>query len=145
MGDELRFMLRANPTIARKAALSPVARSERARGKRVDVVMDALSRLPKDERATNREACIQQAGRRWLDEQGARAGFVVRSLEVTGYAQTDVSDNERRGRRHRATISTVELAGVIRIDDPATFTAKLARGFGSAKAFGCGLMLIRRA
>lgn len=143
-GDELRFVLRANPTVARKTALSEQQRAARVRGKRVDVVMDALARMPDGERALHRDACVRQASRRWLDEQGARAGFTVRSLEVSSYAQTDVSDHDRPSRRNRATVSIVDLAGVVRIEDPAAFLVKLARGFGAAKAFGCGLMLVRR-
>ena len=36
-----------------------------------------------------------------------------------------------------------ELAGAFG-DDPGAFLVALAAGFGRAKAFGCGLMLIRR-
>ena len=144
-GDELRFVLRANPTIARKGALPAESKAARVRGKRVDVVMDALARLPASDRTSQRDACVQEAGRRWLEEQGTRAGFTVQSLEMSGYAQTAISDHERRGRRSRATISVADFAGVLRVEDPTAFLGKLARGFGKAKAFGCGLMLIRRA
>jgi len=37
------------------------------------------------------------------------------------------------------------MTGALEIADPAAFLARLAQGFGRAKAFGCGLMLIRRA
>lgn len=144
-GDELRFVLRANPTVARKGALTAADRANRIRGKRVDVVMDALSKLPKAERAKERDRCVQAAGRRWLDEQAARSGFAVQSLVASGYTQVDAADYERGGRRSRATISVADFAGVLRVEDPPAFLHKLARGFGSAKAFGCGLMLIRRA
>lgn len=144
-GDQLRFLLRANPTVARKGALSSAERAARIRGKRVDVVMDALARLPDRQRASQRDICVREAGRRWLDEQGTRAGFAVNSLETSAYTQLDVSDQERRGRRPRATVSVMDFAGVLRIDEPVAFLAKLTEGFGSAKAFGCGLMLIRRA
>ena len=38
----------------------------------------------------------------------------------------------------------VDLTGVVRIVDAERFTARLAHEFGRARAFGCGLMLIRR-
>ena len=38
-----------------------------------------------------------------------------------------------------------DLTGEIAVTDPKAFLAKLAQGFGRAKGFGCGLMLIRRA
>ncbi|WP_243641924.1 type I-E CRISPR-associated protein Cas6/Cse3/CasE [Rhodovulum steppense] len=39
----------------------------------------------------------------------------------------------------------LDLEGRIEVTDPEALLARLARGFGRAKAFGCGLMLIRRA
>ena len=37
------------------------------------------------------------------------------------------------------------ILALIEVTDPPAFLARLAAGFGRAKAFGCGLMLIRRA
>jgi CRISPR system Cascade subunit CasE len=34
---------------------------------------------------------------------------------------------------------------VLTVRNPASFLATLGQGFGRARAFGCGLMLIRRA
>jgi len=39
---------------------------------------------------------------------------------------------------------TVRFDGLLRITDPDAFRATLIRGIGPAKAFGCGLMLVRR-
>jgi len=41
-------------------------------------------------------------------------------------------------------IGVLDYEGILEITDPAAFTTAIARGFGRAKAFGCGLMLIRR-
>jgi CRISPR system Cascade subunit CasE len=41
-------------------------------------------------------------------------------------------------------IGVLDLEGVLVVSDPARFCHCLAQGFGRAKAFGCGLMLIRR-
>jgi CRISPR system Cascade subunit CasE len=41
--------------------------------------------------------------------------------------------------------STLDFEGVLVVRDPARFIAKVATGFGPQKAFGCGLMLLRRA
>jgi CRISPR system Cascade subunit CasE len=41
--------------------------------------------------------------------------------------------------------SSVEFDGKLAVTDAAKFSAMLAQGLGKAKAFGCGLMLIRRA
>jgi CRISPR system Cascade subunit CasE len=39
----------------------------------------------------------------------------------------------------------LDFEGVLEVTDPVRFLAALANGFGRARAFGCGLMLIRRA
>lgn len=141
-GDRLLFSLRANPTIARKDALDPAQRAKRARGKRVDVVMDALYRVPRADRAKERDRIAGEAATAWLTAQGERAGFKLSSpLRVDGYTQLDVE--RRKGRD--AGVSIVDLRGELAVTEPGAFLDKLARGFGAAKAFGNGLMLIRRA
>jgi CRISPR system Cascade subunit CasE len=39
---------------------------------------------------------------------------------------------------------TVRYDGLLRITDPDAFRETLIRGIGPAKAFGCGLMLVKR-
>ena len=39
----------------------------------------------------------------------------------------------------------LDFEGVLEVDDVAEFLKKLAAGIGRARAFGCGLMLIRPA
>ena len=145
VGDRLRFSLRANPVVARKGALDSDEKAKRVRGKRVSIVMDALQDLAKGERAAARDRLTMEAGQRWLTEQGTRAGFVPSGVTVESCAQIDIADTSRKKRRDRAGISVMDLAGELEVTDPPTFILKLAQGFGSAKAFGNGLMLIRRA
>ncbi len=156
IGDRLRFALRANPTVASKSAgiTGKTDAQGRQRGKRIDVVMHALTGIPKTDwtektgRAFVRDAIVASAVRDWVTRQGGRHGFAVppvedaNSLAVANYAQAPV---ERRSGKKPAGISTVDITGSLTVDDPVLFLDKLARGFGSAKAFGCGLMLIRRA
>ena len=61
--------------------------------------------------------------------------------DVTAYR---VVEPPGQGRR-RPRFGVLDLEGVIAVTDPALFLPKLVQGFGRAKAFGCGLMLIRRA
>jgi CRISPR system Cascade subunit CasE len=133
VGDRLGFRLRANPTVTRSCGAGK-------RGQRADVVMDALRGA--GDRAAQRPGTIVTAGRAWLAAQGARHGFTPDpEVAVDGYDQ-------RRLPRPGGTpmqFSTLDFEGRLTIDDPALFLAQLARGFGRAKAFGCGLMLIRRA
>ena len=134
-GDRLRFALRANPVIAR-------AEAPGQRGKRHDVVMDALRAVPRDDRAKARGEAILTAGRAWLARQGERHGFAPEGdAAVDGYETLRIP----RAKAAPARIGIADFEGVLRVADPARFLAQLAQGFGRARAFGCGLMLIRRA
>lgn len=153
-GDRLRFALRANPVAARKPPRLTGQVIPRVRGRRVDVVMDALKPIPETDRdartgrAYERDRIVLSATRDWLSRQGAGHGFALRSeatFSAEGYTQVQIERGTRRDARRPAGFSVVDLAGEIEITDPAVFLARLPLGFGSAKAFGCGLMLIRRA
>ena len=89
-----------------------------------------------------RDQIAADAGTAWLTEQGIKAGFnLARRPLVDGYNQIALE----RGRKGRpAGFSALEFAGEIEITNPHAFLARLSVGFGSAKAFGNGLMLIRR-
>jgi CRISPR system Cascade subunit CasE len=142
VGDRLAFTLRANPVVASKGALAPESRAQRERGKKVDVVMHALHKVAKTERKAVRDRVASTAGTQWLTAQGEKSGFKLASApEIDGYAQIAVE--RRRGRS--AGFSVLDFKGIVEVTDPTAFVDKLACGFGSAKAFGCGLMLIRRA
>jgi len=146
-GDALAFLLRANATRTRKDPADP-----KKRGARVDVVMDAIHALPSGhlgtERRDARTSAAEDAGRRWLNDLGAKAGFLVEQAIVDGYSVVPlpVQVGQRRGQRQgQPQFGIMDLAGQIRVSDPVLLLAALAQGFGRAKAFGCGLMLIRRA
>lgn len=149
-GDRLRFALRVNPTIATKSseAFPSESSGTRRRGKRVDVVMHALKPIARTDwdaktgRAFERDRIAREMVNEWLSSRGEKAGFkLVRDADVSSYVQIPLE--RKRGRP--AGFSQVDTAGEIEITDPTAFLAQLTSGFGSAKAFGCGLMLIRRA
>jgi CRISPR system Cascade subunit CasE len=133
-GDNLFFSLRANPIISRK---EPGSR----RGKRHDIVMDRLREIPSGERGQKRDHVIQQAGHDWLAAQGERYGFALQSVKSDSYHQHILP---RKNGKTAGNISTLDLEGRLTVTDPDKFLAKLIKGFGSAKAFGCGLMMIKR-
>jgi CRISPR system Cascade subunit CasE len=49
-----------------------------------------------------------------------------------------------RGDARPAMFGVVDFGGVLKVQDPPRFLVAVASGFGRARAFGCGLMLIRR-
>jgi CRISPR system Cascade subunit CasE len=134
MGDRLGFTLRANPVVARPESAGQ-------RGKRHDVVMDALHHVPAGERAERRPQAILDAGRAWLARQGEAHGFIpLAAAAVDGYDQLRVPRPDGKP----AQFGVLDISGALEVRDPVQFLAQLARGFGRARAYGCGLMLIRR-
>ena len=136
-GDRLRFSLYANPVVRRR-------RSSGRRSAKHDVVMDGLRSHAKGERAAHRFEVMREQGFAWLTRQGTSSGFEIRSadVEVDGYDQHRIS---RTGQTRSMLYSTVDFEGILTVSDPAALLTAIARGFGGAKAYGCGLMLIRRA
>ena len=132
-GDRLRFSLRANAVVRRMGANGRTAKH--------DVVMDAL-RQRDGARRENRQEAMRERGEAWLAEQGRRTGFDVGNVDIDGYQQHSIP---RRGAAEPMRFSTLDIEGVLHVRDPRLFLSAVLRGFGSAKAYGCGLMLIRRA
>jgi CRISPR system Cascade subunit CasE len=138
-GDHLGFVLRANAVISRSTGPGQ-------RGRRHDVVMDVLHAMPQQERADARLGAVITAGRAWLTRQGDAHGFVPDpACGVDGYDRVQVSrETKNRNAASPAVFGTLDFTGVLQVTDPARFLAALGQGFGRARAFGCGLMLIRR-
>ncbi|MBA3343230.1 MAG: type I-E CRISPR-associated protein Cas6/Cse3/CasE [Gemmatimonadaceae bacterium] len=145
-GDRLAFSLRANATVAR-------GEEHGRRGKPCDVVMDVLYRMPKTERAVSRSATIDKAGYEWLARRGEKDGFDISSEPKEGHRETSSGSSARvlsyrtltlprRGKPAR--IGVLDFEGKLQVTDPERFLRAIANGVGRAKAFGCGLMLIRR-
>ncbi len=111
--------------------------------------MDALHRagIGPGARAAARFEVAAQAGRAWFETQGERHGFrLVRDaadqprLRVDGYDQRVIP----RPRAKPVVFSVLDLEGELEVVDPEALVAGVRRGFGKAKAWGCGLMLLRR-
>ena len=135
-GDRLRFSLRANPVVRRR-------HPSNRRSVKHDVVMDALRFHAKGERAAHRLAAMLEQGLAWLTRQGLQSGFEIRSTDIVvdGYDQHRIS---RTGSERPMLYSTLDFEGVLTVSDPTALVPAIAHGFGGAKAYGCGLMLIRR-
>lgn len=140
-GDRLRFSLRANPVIRQETEELRVSGNHK-KIKKIDVVMKALHKTPKSERAEQRKVVIREAGVAWLAQLGSRCGFKIDEgmIGVDGYETRTVY--RRTGKPIQ--FSTLDFEGALTVTNPDMFLACLAEGLGSAKAFGCGLMLIRR-
>ena len=79
----------------------------------------------------------------WLRRQSLAAGFDFneRDVGVDGYQPLTI----RGDRKNALRLSVIEFDGRLTVRDPGLFVSKVASGFGRGKAFGLGLMLVRRA
>ncbi len=162
-GERLHFDLRANPVTSHQGEVllnpdgSPKLRmsgkragSAKHKGVRHDVVMNAKKRLLAEHGLARwgdwndfdkpplyelaRQACGQ-----WLIDSGPKLGFAVDecSLRVEAYTQ-------HRGKNEKLRFSSVDFSGELTVLDSGKLGEALTRGIGHAKAFGCGLLLVRR-
>lgn len=144
-GEVLRFFLRANVTRSRKLDREGFDRKQRGelmpseewraqRGKRVALLGD-------------------DAQRDWLFRQAERGGFgiAMRKVRVAGeeqeleelrFSKTRPSGWARNG--HTARHDGVDFEGLLRVEDPSAFMAAIRSGIGPAKAFGFGLLSVKR-
>ncbi|MEW6266578.1 MAG: type I-E CRISPR-associated protein Cas6/Cse3/CasE [Thermodesulfobacteriota bacterium] len=138
-GRSFLFSLKANPVVSK--------RDEDDRQHRHDVVMEAKQKLraadPGNEAAFT-AGLIQEAGAAWLEERMERSGFMIKpeEIRVDGYRQHVYQKPKARG---AVRFSTLDFHGRLRVTDAGRFKETLYLGLGPAKAYGCGLLLIRRA
>lgn len=132
-GDKLFFELKANPVVRKK-------REGHKHSQKCDVLMDA-KRHASDLETT--WPAMEQSAKSWLVNQGKKRGFLVdsNSIAVRQYEQHLLT---KRGVSKPIKFSSVDYQGVLSVTNPELFVTELGKGFGSSKAFGCGLMLIRR-
>ncbi len=151
-GDLLAFSLRANPVIQAKQqrteeqALQHAAQRkannlpEKMTKKRIhhDVVMSFKSSLSASELEHYSQAELEQlAGEQWLKQRAEKSGFLLHSVIAQGYQQ-------HHFKKRQIKISTLDFEGVLEVADPALFIQKMYEGLGRSKAFGCGLLMIKR-
>lgn len=160
-GSVLGFDLRANPIVRQwpgKDDRKTNAQGKRKPGKvtQFDVVMHEKKRLLaerglqhwKDWHGSDRPVLYELVHRicvEWLNGQAPNHGFRLAQpaakLQVDGYRR-----HMLQGKEHRKDIvlSTVDFQGVLEVTDTDKFARTLLSGIGHGKAFGCGLLLVRR-
>lgn len=140
-GDRFHFDLRANPV---------VTHSRDGKQSRHDVVMEEKKRLLrergyarwqdwKDDDKPALYALARNVCGKWLESRASRLGFEVdeKDLAVDGYQRQAEKNGSLR-------FSSVDFSGKLTVIDPVAFGQTLRDGIGPAKAFGCGLLLVRR-
>lgn len=149
-GEAIRFQLRANPSVARKRpGLSPTT-GKPMRSAHDDVLMQTKFLAKGPDRKQNmrtREDLRMQADQMnaaataWLAARAERWGLRIdpEQLFADGYTQ-------HRLRRNGEDIcfSSLDYAGMAEVTDTSRLRAALLNGVGRKRAFGCGLLLVRR-
>jgi len=137
-GDRLHFSLRANAV--RKT------RDEEGRQVRHDVVQDVRTKFEAQGREPPpRLALAQEAGRDWLLSRADALGLQIEAGTVLAESYRAEALGKPAAAGRRATLACMDLRGFGVVKDPERLRQALFDGVGPAKAFGCGLLLVRRA
>ena len=83
----------------------------------------------------------------WLILKGKQHGFEVirdKKTDLLKFQAESYLWHPLTQKGRKAGFSSVDFDGVLQIIDPILLAEALYKGIGPAKAFGCGLMLVRR-
>ena len=130
VGQRLGFALRANPAQSVKAP-------GRDRGVRVDAVMHAKTLAG----GTLDPESVEAAALDWLFAREGRLGvrFDRTFCSAGGYRLVDIPRDGGKKIRH----AVIDYDGVLELVDPAAMIETVTRGVGKARAYGCGLLMLR--
>ncbi|MFA6037408.1 MAG: type I-E CRISPR-associated protein Cas6/Cse3/CasE [Legionellales bacterium] len=131
--ETLHFKLRANPRICRK---------EGEQKKHFDIVQDIWFKNADKIKSNliSKNELMQTAGEKWLKQKAvSQNGFKVDTVIVDNF-QKEIF----KKKNHSISFSTLDFTGKLIVTDPGLFIRTLAQGIGSAKGFGCGLLMVKR-
>lgn len=138
-GTELAFMLRVNPVVTKRDA--------QKKQHRHDVVMDMKMGLKEEGHSKKELPSIalmsQEAGWNWLTRRAEQYGFTVRKEQIRADGYRKERFKKTQGGR-KIQFSILDFNGKLIVTDPVLFSDTLFKGVGPAKAFGCGLLLVKR-
>ena len=93
------------------------------------------------------KAVVDDALEKWMIRQGQRHGFLLAKDDNNQYKLQNSAyrwQSLKAEKGIKSGFSSVDFVGDLEITDVEKFTKALFGGVGRAKAFGCGLLLIRR-
>lgn len=138
LGDFFEFRVRVNPTIARKV-------EGKKHSVRHDVIMNRKMENKKIGKVVSMDQLIFEEGLNWIQSKALKNGFSIdpNKLLIHSYMQHLMSPSNNSNTQ-KIQLSTLRYDGILKVTDPSLFQSLLFKGIGSAKGFGCGLMLIKR-
>ena len=131
------FKLRMNPVITRK---SPGKKNSVKHDIRMNYKKEGISRGLKGDLL---KGFIDNQVKEWLTGKSGGYGFTpeAESLVISRYTLHKF----RKSREGRAVqFSSLDFEGILTVTEPGLFRDVLFSGLGRARAFGCGLLMIRR-
>ena len=140
-GDMLQFNLRAN---AVKTIKTDDASAKKI--KRRDIIeykVDEYKNKSYKRKDMPPAAVIHlEAGNEWLKKQGERCGFELKNLMVENHQYYKI---KKPGDPNKRQFTSIDFLGQLQVTEPQKFIEMaLLNGIGRSKAYGCGLLLIRR-
>lgn len=131
-GERFGFTLRANPTVS-------LSLPDRARSRRHDVLMAAKKANGKALTAIERET----AAMNWLYDRADGLGVEFDRERCRTGRQFQLKIRRSKGRAP-ISLTAIDYEGVLTVAEPQRLLTALMEGVGRGKAFGMGLMLLRR-
>ncbi|MDJ0390907.1 type I-E CRISPR-associated protein Cas6/Cse3/CasE [Roseomonas sp. E05] len=135
-GDRVEWSIRVNATVKSRAGTGKARSSAHC-------IVDRARREGME--GTSAQVAAQVVPP-WLEARLARAG-----LDATAEAMTVQAYDKRRfghspnGYSQPVVIATTDVVGTGTVRDPDILRAAMLDGIGGGKAYGCGLLLVRRA
>ncbi|CDG20171.1 conserved hypothetical protein (Similar to unknown protein YgcH of Escherichia coli) [Xenorhabdus poinarii G6] len=135
-GQKLAFKLRVNPTVC-------ITDKHSGKQQRHDVLMHAKRQAQAAHIGADQiELLMTQAAQSWIQDEKRLAGWGIRfdfPPDIERYTQ----HRSFKASGQKVAFSSVDFQGVFTVSDSERFLHQYSQGFGRAKSFGCGLMLIR--
>lgn len=147
-GRTLAFATRVVPTVRSRAGSAEHPAHGRGHGREVDAFIAACARAgnaPVDRAAVYREWLARELGR----PMGGKPAAELADYSLSGFTREPLLRKEQgpsgEGRkRHVLERPCATITGTLRVTDADAFRALLARGLGRHRAFGFGMLLLRR-
>jgi CRISPR system Cascade subunit CasE len=142
-GMQLAFDVRMNPVVTR-------VRQGYKNSAKHDLWADAKKRGKKEgKQGKDLNHFIEKEIRDWFLSRSESWGFHVEDeqLLLEEYRKHEFSKSNKPGSTRKQKLivfNSLNFKGILTVKDSAKFKESLCRGIGRSKAFGCGLLLIRR-
>lgn len=133
-GARFRFQVRVCPVV-RKSSDGPVYAS----GAEIDAFLAEVEKAV-GEAPVSREAVYK----RWLSQQLQKGGAECKEASLVAFRQTRLVRRNRERQAHTLTRPDVTAEGVLEVTDETLFQRMLRQGIGRHRAFGFGMLLLKR-